>query len=89
LELVWRVDRRRTFGGELVGRVALRRACEGRGLFSYISLVRVCLCVYMRMYMYVDACMNMYLFRWVIFSWSVHGRLHLHTYYVARVGKRA
>jgi hypothetical protein len=27
------------------GRVAMQGACGGRGLFSYISFVRVCLCV--------------------------------------------
>jgi hypothetical protein len=40
--------------GELIGeglwgggRVALQGACGGRGLFSYISFVRVFVCVYM------------------------------------------
>jgi hypothetical protein len=32
-------------GGGVEGRVALQGACGGRGLFSYISFVRVCLCV--------------------------------------------
>jgi hypothetical protein len=46
LGLIRRVDRRTAFGrGGVEGRVAMEGACGGRGLFSYISFVRVCLCV--------------------------------------------
>jgi hypothetical protein len=74
LELIRRVDRLRVFGGGLVGRVTLRRACGGRGLFLYISFVRVCLCVcicwcacvcvcvYAGVHVCVGVCMLVYLF---------------------------
>jgi hypothetical protein len=89
-------------GGGVEGRVALQGACGGRGLFSY-NFFRSCVFVYV--YMLVCkfmcmcicgcacvrgcVCMHVYLFPWVLFSWSVRGCLHLHTYYVAKVGKRA
>jgi hypothetical protein len=62
LGLVRRVDRRRAFGGELVGRVEVRGAYRvGVGSCTFLSFMCVCVCIYagvhVYVYVYIRVCM--------------------------------
>jgi hypothetical protein len=55
--------------GGLIERVVLRGACEGRGLLSYISHVRVC--VYVYLWVCMSACVYLWVYMCVCVSVSV------------------